>query len=384
MSKNLIFGAERFCEDHFNKHKKKNIALIANQSSIVFDRENIFSCLLKKRAKIKKVFFPQHGFFQDKQDNMIESDDFNFDGIKFISLYGKKFSPSEEDLNGIELILYDVQDVGAKIYTFVSTLFLFLKALNGKEIEFMILDRPNPLGRKVEGNITEKNYISFVGIYPLPMLYGLTPAELAFFFITEERLDINFSIIKMENWNGEDYEKSGRFWYPPSPNMPFYTTSYVYPGTVLLEGTNFSEGRGTTRPFEVIGAPFVNADELSEKLNNLKLRGVSFIPFSFTPTFNKWAGELCKGVFLRVKDLNLFDPYKTGIYILKVIRELYGDSLEWKLPPYEYEEKKLPIDIISGSSMIRKFVDGEINSDELTKILNPRSFIQKIESIRVY
>ncbi len=382
MKEKTIFGAEIFCEKHTNQYKALNIALLINQASIVFDRENILYCLLKKGMKIKKVFFPQHGFFQDKQDNMIESEDFEKDGIKFISLYGKKFAPSENDLEDIDLIIYDIQDVGARIYTFVSTLFLLLKALNNKETKLIILDRPNPLGRKMEGNIVEKGFSSFVGIYPIPMLYGLTPAELALYFIKKEKLSIDFTPIKIKNWDGSFFELTGRKWYPTSPNMPFYTTSYIYPGTVLLEGTNVSEGRGTTRPFEIIGAPFINSEEIANELNRLKLRGVNFIPYAFTPTFNKWSGELCGGVFIVVSAFEKSFPYKTGILILKIIKRLYPDKFKWKSPPYEYEREKLPIDIITGSDKVRKFVENDnINSIDF---FMSKNFEEEIKTIRLY
>ncbi len=382
MKEKTIFGAEIFCEKYTNQYKALNIALLINQASTVFDRENILHCLLKKGLKIKKVFFPQHGFFQDKQDNMIESEDFEKDGIKFISLYGKKFFPLEEDLKDIDLIIYDIQDVGVRIYTFVSTLFLLLKALNNKDTKLIILDRPNPLGRKIEGNVVEKDFFSFVGIHPIPMIYGLTPAELVSYFIKKENLTIDVIPIKMKNWDGSFFELIGRNWYPTSPNIPFYTTSYIYPGTVLLEGTNISEGRGTTRPFEIIGAPFINSERLSNELNKLRLKGVNFIPYAFTPTFNKWSGELCGGVFIVISDFEKFSPYKTGILILKTIRKLYPDKFKWTSPPYEYEKEKLPIDIITGSNRVRKFVEND-NSQSID-FFNSKKFEEEIKTIKLY
>lgn len=384
MSEKTIFGAEIFCEEVYQKYKEKNFAILLNQSSIVFDKETTLDCLLKKGLDIKKVFFPQHGFFQDKQDNMKESENIRINGIEYISLYGKKFYPTDEDLDGIDIFIYDLQDVGTRIYTFVSTLFLLMKALDGKDIKLIVLDRPNPQGRKIEGNLVEENFKSFVGIYPLPMAYGMTPAELAFFFRDKEGLHIDYEIIKLENWKGFTYEKTNRFWYPPSPNMPYYLTSYVYPGTVLLEGTNISEGRGTTRPFEIFGAPFIDGTLLANELNNLKISGVRFIPYYFTPTFNKWKGDLCGGVFIRVFDMKVFEAYKTGILILKKIREIYGNELKWSSPPYEYEREKMPIDIITGGSKVREFIDKDKGAKNLNKLLNNDKFEDTVKTFDFY
>ena len=384
MKEKTIFGAEIFCEREYEKYRGKNIAILLNQSSIVFDRETTLECLLKKGLKIKKVFFPQHGYYQDKQDNMKESENMKINGIEYISLYGKKFYPTDEDLDGIDIFLYDLQDVGTRIYTFVSTLFLLLKALDGTVIKLIVLDRPNPLGRKVEGNLVEEEFKSFVGIYSLPMLYGLTPAELAIFFIKRGEFQIDYEVIKMENWKGFFYEKTNRFWYPPSPNMPHYLASYVYPGSVLLEGTNISEGRGTTRPFEILGAPFIDGRLLSRELNSLNLQSVHFIPYYFTPTFNKWKGELCGGIFIRVFDMRAFEPYKTGILILKKIREIYGDKLKWNPPPYEYEHEKLPIDIITGGSKVREFIDEGEGIKDLDKLLNNDKFENNVKTFDFY
>ncbi len=384
MKEKTIFGTEIFCEREYEKYRGKNIAILLNQSSIVFDRETTLECLLKKGLEIKKVFFPQHGFYQDKQDNMKESEDMKINGIEFISLYGKKFAPAKEDLEGIDIILYDLQDVGTRIYTFVSTLFLLVKALDKTDVKLIVLDRPNPLGRKVEGNLVEEDFRSFVGIYSLPMVYGMTPAELAFFFIEREGLHVDYEVLKMKNWKGAFYEDTERFWYPPSPNMPHYFTSYIYPGTVLLEGTNISEGRGTTRPFEIFGAPFIDGELLSKELNSLKLQGVYFIPYYFTPTFNKWKGKLCGGIFIRVLDVRASEPYKTGILILKKIREIYGDKLKWTPPPYEYEKEKLPIDIITGGSKVREFIDEGEGIKDLDELLDNDKFENIVKTFGLY
>ncbi len=380
------FGAENFINNYLSMLKNRKIALLSNQSSIVYDKFSIFELLLKKGIKIEKVFFPQHGFFLDKQDNMKESENFLFDDTKFISLYGDKLSPSDDDLNDIDIILYDLQDTGTRIYTFVSTLYLILKSLNNKDIKLIILDRPNPLsGNLIEGNTVENRFLSFVGVFPIPMVYGLTPAELSGFFIKEENLNIDIKIIKMTNWNRDMFfEDTERFWYPPSPNMPYHTTATVYPATVLLEGTNLSEGRGTTRPFEIIGAPFIDSTLLSNELNSLECEGIDFIPYSFTPTFNKFSGEFCRGVFLKINDKKIFKPYKTGILILKKIKELYGDKFKWSKPPYEYEYEKSPMDIITGTDNVRKFIDGENNSDIKNLTFTPPDYINSIKDSFLY
>ncbi len=381
-----IFGAENYFNTGIKNLKGKKVALLSNQSSIVFDKYSTYEFLRKNNITLVKIFFPQHGFFQDKQDNMKESSDFIKDNINFISLYGNKLSPTDEDLEGIDVLIYDLQDTGTRIYTFVSTLYLLLKSLNGKNIKLMVLDRPNPIsGGFTEGNIVERGYDSLVGIYPIPMVYGLTQGELALYFINKEKFDIDIEIIKMLNWKREMFfNDTGRFWYPPSPNMPFYTTTLVYPATVLLEGTNLSEGRGTTRPFEIIGAPFINSSELTDKLNSIGLEGIDFIPYSFTPTFNKYKDNYCEGVFLKINNVKTFKPYLTGIIILKKIRELYGDKLSWKKPPYEYEYKKLPIDIITGTNKIRNFIDSKNDLDIFELINTPKEYIKASKEFYLY
>jgi len=383
----VIFGAEIFCDNLFKNYLNRNIAILSNQSSIVFDKFSVVDCLKKKGLKIKKIFFPQHGFMQDKQDDMKESFDYKKDGINFISLYGERFTPSDEHLKDIDTIIYDLQDVGVRIYTFVSTLYLLLKSLQKKDIEVIILDRPNPLGgEKIEGNMVEEDYFSFVGIYSLPLIYSLTPGELAIYFKEKERFDIKLKIIKLKNWNRKKtYYRLGRFWYPPSPNMPFISTTLVYPATVLLEGTNVSEGRGTTRPFEIIGAPFIDSEKFSKVVNTKKINGVNFIPYDFEPTFGKWKNKPCGGVFLRVTNFKNFKPYLTGLKIIKTIRDLYENNFLWKLPPYEYEYKLKPIDIITGTNKIRKYINKSIDFN-ITDFFNnsERNFRNDIDNILIY
>ncbi len=362
----IKFGAEAFIEN-YRKYLNRNFALIINQSSIVYDFLPLLEAFLKLGLNVKKVFFPQHGYFQDKQDNMIESRSFKKNGIEFVSLYGEKFEPDDDELDEIDTVVYDLQDTGVRVYTFVYTLKKFLEKINKRGIEFFIFDRPNPLsGVKIEGNIVEREYESLVGVRPLIMIYGLTSGELGEFFIKNFKLDIPFKVFELEGWRrGMLYDETKRFWFSPSPNMPFYTTSYVYGATVLLEATNISEGRGTTRPFELFGAPFIDGDKLSKELNSLKLPGVKFVPFSFVPQFNKWKEQLCGGVFIKVLDFKEFMPYFTGIKILKKIRELYPEEFSWKSPPYEYVYDKEPIDVIAGSEIVRMYIEDKIDEESL-------------------
>ncbi len=383
----LKFGAEKFIENE-KQYRSRNYALLINQSSIIYDSLPLLSSMKKLNFNILRVFFPQHGYFQDKQDNMKESESFSKSGIEFVSLYGRKFYPDDSDLEGIDTFVYDLQDVGVRVYTFISTLYLLIKSLSGKGIELFVFDRPNPLsGVKIEGNTVEYDYRSFVGIYSIPMLYGLTPGELALFFKRELKANLEIKVFKLSNWKRDlPYEHTGRFWFPPSPNMPFWTTAYSYGAGVLFEGTNLSEGRGTTRPFELIGAPFIDAEKLSKHLNSMKLPGVKFLPYYFVPQFNKWKGEVCGGVFIKIIDYKEFMPYYTGILILKKIKELYPYEFKWKNPPYEYEYEKMPIDIIAGTDKVRRFVEGEIEEKEIKEIFKEgeENFFSKLDNIIFY
>jgi uncharacterized protein YbbC (DUF1343 family) len=311
--------------------------------------------------KIAAFFGPQHGFLGQTQDNMVEWKSYEHPrlGVPVYSLYGEHREPTAEMLKDVDVLLVDLQDVGARYYTFVWTLYLCMRTCEKLGVQVVVLDRPNPInGVTVEGPIIEAGYESFVGMHPIPVRHGRTIGELAQQFRDEAFPKCRLSILPMKNWErGMWFDQTGLPWVMPSPNMPTLDSATVYPGMCLLEATNVSEGRGTTRPFEIFGAPFIDAETLCRKLNDLKLPGVFFRENYFQPTFQKFAGQLCGGAQLHVLDRDIFRPFQTGVEIIRSIRELYPNSFEWKQPPYEYEYEKLPIQILLGGPATDFFGD---------------------------
>ena len=262
-------------------------------------------------------------------------------------------------LTALDVLLVDLQDVGARYYTFVWTLYLCMRACEKGGITVVVLDRPNPInGTMTEGPLLDPNYKSFVGMHPIPVRHGRTIGELAQQFHNEAFPNCELTVLPMKHWQRTMwFDETGRQWVMPSPNMPTLDTATVYPGMCLLEATNISEGRGTTRPFEIFGAPFINAETLCQELNALRLPGLFFRENYFQPMFQKFAGELCSGAQIHVTCRNEFRPFQTGIEIIRVIRKLYPDQFSWKQPPYEYETEKLPIEILLGGPMKQFFAD---------------------------
>jgi len=304
---------------------------------------------------------PQHGFFGQTQDNMVEWKSYEHPRlhIPVYSLYGKRREPTAEMLQDIDVLLIDLQDVGARYYTFMWTMFLCMRACERNDVTIVVLDRPNPInGATTEGPMLNTDYKSFVGMHPIRVRHGHTIGELAQQFRDEAFPKCKFWVLPMKNWKRQTwFDQTGLPWVMPSPNMPTLDTATVYPGLCLLEGTNISEGRGTTRPFEIFGAPFVDAEKLCSELNALKLPGVFFRENHFQPTFHKFAGELCGGAQIYVPDRNEFRPFLTGVEIIRHIRKTYPAQFQWKQPPYEYEWKRLPIEILIGGPIESVFDD---------------------------
>jgi uncharacterized protein YbbC (DUF1343 family) len=324
-------------------------------TSKILEREN------GKLFQLAAFFGPQHGFLGQTQDNMIEWKSYEHPrlGIPVHSLYGEHREPTPAMLDGLDVLLVDLQDVGARYYTFIWTMFLAMRACEKAGVHVVVLDRPNPInGLTREGPILDREYFSFIGLHPIHVRHGRTIGELAQQFREEAFSKCELSILPMKNWKREMwFDETGLPWVMPSPNMPTLDTATVYPGLCLLEGTNISEGRGTTRPFESFGAPFIDAEALARELNHLDLAGVYFRETYFQPTFQKFAGEVCGGAQLHVTDRRKFQPFKTGIEIIKRIRKMCGDQFEWKQPPYEYEWKRLPIEILIGGPIEPIFGD---------------------------
>ncbi|WP_136808473.1 exo-beta-N-acetylmuramidase NamZ domain-containing protein [Desulfosediminicola flagellatus] len=355
----LQIGLENFLLNPPSWAENSRLALLSNQASTASD-------LLHTRYHIEKqfpgkltcLFSPQHGFFAEKQDNMIESahqvDPMT--GLTVYSLYGDSRRPDSAMFDNLDVLLIDIVDVGTRVYTFMYTMAycMELAAQMGKKV--VVLDRPNPIGgNAVEGNILEDDCASFVGLYAIPMRHGLTFGELARFIAGEYKIDVDLEVIPMKGWDRKMYFRDTGFpWVFPSPNMPTPDTAIVYPGQVIWEGTNVSEGRGTTLPFELVGAPFWDADAILEHMSDTPLPGCYLRTLAFEPTSGKFAGQTCNGFQIHVVDNNAFLPYRTSLALLRAVMALYKGEFAYKEPPYEYEYKRLPMDLILGSQKVRK------------------------------
>lgn len=320
-------------------------------------------------GQLRMLFSPQHGLKGDKQDNMVSSPDFEDPGLGLpvVSLYGPRLDPPREVLENIAVLLVDLQDVGTRVYTYGATLAKVMAAAAHVGVKVVVLDRPNPIGGlQVEGNLLRPEWTSFVGPYPLPMRHGFTLGELARYYNATQNLGCDLEVIPARGWRREQYfDATGLPWIMPSPNLPTLEGVLVYPGQVLLEGTNLSEGRGTTRPFEFFGAPFLEPGRIRQALEDTRLPGVVLREVGFEPTFHKWAKELCHGFQLHVTDRRVFKPYYTTLVLLSVIRRLYPEHFAWRPPPYEYETERLPIDVLTGDAAVREGLDAGRSIAEL-------------------
>lgn len=339
--------------------RNARIGLLCNSASV--DRDLIHGRRRLHSAfgdRLKVLYSPQHGFFAEKQDNMIESDH-RKDGLlgtPVYSLYGRTRIPTQEMLDPIDVLLVDLQDVGTRVYTFIYTMSYCMEAAREFDKKVVILDRPNPIGGvAVEGNCLNPQWQSFVGRYPIPMRHGLTIGELARLFNDAYGIGCDLDVIPMKGWQRHMlFEDTGLAWIAPSPNLPTPVSALVYPGQVIWEGTNVSEGRGTTQPFELFGAPYIEPDRVLDAINLENMDGAVLRVVEFEPTSNKWQGEICRGFQLHIKDPARFKPYRAGLALLQAILKCHADRFEWKAPPYEYEYHKRPIDLILGDQQIRK------------------------------
>ena len=315
------------------------------------------------------LFGPQHGFRSDLQDNMIESPHAS-DAIRRVpvySLYSDTREPTAEMVKGLDVLVVDLQDVGARIYTFIYTMANCLRAARRHGIPIVVCDRPNPIGgADVEGPMLEAGYESFVGLFPIPMRHGMTIGELARLFNDAFGIGADLRVVPVEGWDrGMYFDQTGLPWVMPSPNMPTLDTAIVYPGAVLFEGTQLSEGRGTTRPFEYLGAPWIDAEHFAEDLNALGLEGVRFRPIVFEPTFQKHARVTCGGCQIHVTDRRAFKPVLVGVAVMGQFHRANPSRFAWRQPPYEYEHEKMPIDILAGSPALRAQIDAGVGAREI-------------------
>jgi len=344
------------------KLRDARTGLLVHPASVNRKLEHASDCLLKSgKLELTALFGPQHGIRGETQDNMIEWEGFrdNKTGLPVYSLYGKMRKPAPAMLRDIDVMVVDMQDVGSRYYTFIWTMELCMQACNEEGKSVVVLDRPNPLGGvHTEGPVLDMNYTSFVGQRPLPVRHGMTIGEIGGYLRNEFYPSLDFHVIPVKGWDREMwFDKTGLPWVLPSPNMPTLDTAAVYPGMCLLEGTNLSEGRGTTRPFEIFGSPFIGPDILVKRLTAFKLPGAVFRPMYFQPTFQKHAGKLCGGAQIHIISREKFRPFLTGVAIIKAVHDLYPDHFEWKQPPYEYVTDRLPIDILAGTDRLRKDIE---------------------------
>lgn len=370
--------------------RRARLGLIAHPASVTADLLASVDALRTAGFEIRALFGPQHGMRGEKQDNMIESRHYLDPrlGIPVHSLYGEVRKPTPDMLDGLDAVLFDLQDVGTRVYTFVWTMILAMEACRDAGVEFVVLDRPNPVnGTMREGPTLRSGFESFVGLHPLPLRHGLTVGEIA--RLANERFGIGceLDVVRCGNWLRADwFDATGLPFVPPSPNLPTLDSCTVYPGMVLLEGTNLSEGRGTTRPFEMFGAPYLDPYELVDNLARRDLPGVVFRPCLFEPTFQKHAGRLCGGAQLHVLDRSAFRPVATAVTILHTIRALAPAGFAWRTPPYEYEEEKMPIDILWGNDSLRTNIDsgGELAGLLVECAADPAEFNEIAEPHLLY
>lgn len=334
------------------------LGLLAHQASVDSRLRHAAGRLGAVRGvRLVRLFAPEHGLWGAEQDHApVRAARDPLTGLPVTSLYGAHRAPAATALRGLDMLVVDLQDVGARYYTFTWTMALTMLACAEAGVRVVVLDRPNPLGGAViEGNIPDPAYASFVGLYPLPARHGMTLGELAGYLDVEHGLGCDLTVVPMRGWRRRmSWEETALPWVPPSPNMPTVDTARVYPGGCLLEGTNLSEGRGTTRPFEWVGAPYLEAHAYAGALARLGLPGAAFRPARFIPTFHKWAGRACEGVQVHVTDRARFKPFLTGLALVAAARALAPRAFAWRRPPYEFERRKLPFDILCGTDAIRR------------------------------
>lgn len=342
----------------------KRVALLSNGGTI--DRNLQYTADVFRRAaadgtfRLTALFGPQHGLWGHTQDNMIEWEGDGGLSVPTYSLYGTNREPTAEMLSNIDIFVVDVPDVGARYYTFVWTMALIMKACASRGIEVVVLDRPNPIGNAVEGTMLDSGFASFVGLHPVPTRHGLSLGQMARYLRQAHFPACRLTVIESEGFEKGAYlDETDYPWAMPSPNMPTVDTAVVYPGQCLLEATNVSEGRGTTRPFETFGAPWLDGWRMAVELNGLGLPGVCFRPVEFQPTFQKHGGQVCQGAFIHVTDRRQFAPVLTTVAILQACHRHSGGRFAWNNPPYEYEYEKLPIDILAGNDWLRPAIENE-------------------------
>jgi uncharacterized protein YbbC (DUF1343 family) len=372
----IKLGLEILLEEKLELLKGARVGLVCNQASVDHSLHHAADLLSEHPAvNLRALFGPQHGIRGDVQDNMIETKHSTDKktGLPIHSLYSETREPTEGMLADIDVIVFDMQDVGCRIYTFAYTMANCMSAARKFGKKVIVCDRPNPInGKQVEGNVLEPEQASFVGLFPIPTRHGMTLGELAQLFNNEFGIGCELEVVKMSGWKRSHWlDDTDAPWVLPSPNMPTIDSATVFPGAVHFEGTQISEGRGTTRPFELIGAPYIDPDQYADTLNGLNLAGVFFRSCIFRPTFQKHGGVSCGGVQVHVRDRDEFQAVITGIAMLKVAYDLYWADFRWKEPPYEYVYDRNPFDVIAGTSSIREGLEQGTSIEEMQKSWAP-------------
>ncbi len=366
----IVNGADLLFSENLDLINGKNVGVICNHTSLLSDGTHLVDALLnQKNIKINAIFTPEHGFKgAAKAGEAVEYKNNFYKGVPIISLYGKDKKPSAEVLKDIDVLIFDIQDVGARFYTYISTLYYILEAAGENNKTVIILDRPNPIGGTyVDGPVLDEKYKSFVGIAPIPITHGMTIGELANYFVGEKLVSglksNSLKIIKCKNWHREIPKEFYQKWIAPSPNINFFETAFVYPGTCLLEGTNISEGRGTEFPFLQIGAPFLNSKEIIDKLNLLKVDGVELQAVTFIPediesmaTNPKFKDYSCNGIKLKITDPYKFEPVKYGVKLLYVLIKLYGNKIKFT---------EASFDRLAGQSVLREQLLNKVEPEKI-------------------
>ena len=385
--KRVVLGLEKLLANPSEYLCGSTLGLVVNQTSLTCDGQfSIGQFHSNKSFKLKALLAPEHGIYGVEQDMALVADETDpLSGLSVQSLYGtdaSSLTPSLTLLNGIDNLVFDIQDVGSRYYTFIYTLANCMKTCAKSNTRMIVCDRPNPInGVAVEGNLVKKEFQSFVGQYPIPNRHGMTVGELAVLFNEYFGIKCDLKVIPMEGWERSMwYDQTGLPWVSPSPNMPTLSTATVYPGMCLIEGTLLSEGRGTTLPFEQVGAPYINAETLAKTLNKENLPGLFFRPQYFKPQFQKWGGTVCGGVQIHVTERNKIKPLATSITVLFSIKKLHPDDFSWRTEAYEFVNDRLAIDLLYGNQTLREAIETDtlsINNlkfawEEDIKIFSPQ------------
>lgn len=365
-------GIDRLLTVEYKRLKGKALGVIANQASQTSSLVPTIDALWDHpELRLTALFGPEHGVRGDAQAGAKVQDSKDpRTGLPSYSLYGSTLKPTGEMLANVDVLLFDIQDAGVRFFTYIYTMAYAMQAAAEHGLQMVVLDRPNPItGTMVEGNVLEPGFESFVGLYPIALRHGMTVGELAQLFNSEFDINCDLIVITMDGWQREQwYDETGCFWVSPGPNVPTLDSLMVYPGTCLIEGTNVSEGRGTTRPFEQIGAPWIDARELWLAMRALKLPGVEFRQAYFTPTFSKYQGEPCQGVQLHITDRSAFQPVLTGLHLLAAIKRLYPEDFKWREPN---AAGKYFFDLLAGTDRVRQMLDAEVPPEKIAAGFGP-------------